>query len=156
VSAVHDDGTDRIQTIQTQALGLMQSWSESDPTQAGRFDFPIHVGTGSMSSSLVYFEVQPGQHCGRHTHSAEEIAYIVAGSAEVEIGDMRASASDGGLTLIPAMALHDVHNVGSTTLKVIGFFSAAAVVTTFGGILSPLGTSTIVIGAPLEEPALAQ
>ena len=45
---------------------------------------------------------------------------------------------------------------GSTALKVIGFFSSAAVVTTFDGILSPLGTSTIVIGAPHEEPALAQ
>jgi quercetin dioxygenase-like cupin family protein len=145
-----------VQTIQTQVLKLMQSWSDSDPTQAGKFDFPIHVGTGAMSTSIVYFEVQPGQHCGMHTHSAEEIAYIVAGSAEVEIGDERASASEGGLTLIPAMAPHDVHNVGSTTLKVIGFFPSAAVVTTFGGILSPLGTSTIVIGAPHEEPALAQ
>jgi hypothetical protein len=37
-----------------------------------------------------------------------------------------------------------VYNVGSTALKVIGFFSSAAVVTTFDGILSPLGTSTMV------------
>jgi quercetin dioxygenase-like cupin family protein len=145
-----------MQTIQTQALDIMQSWSDSDPTQAGRFDFPIHIGTGAMSSSLVYFEVQPGQHCGMHTHSAEEIAYIVAGSAEVVVGEARASASEGDLTLIPTMAPHDVYNIGSTALKVIGFFSSAAVVTTFDGILSPLGTSTIVIGAPHEEPARAE
>jgi len=54
------------------------------------------------------------------------------------------------------MVAHDVHHVGTTTLKVIGFFSSAAVVTTFDGILSPLGTSTIVIGAPQEEPTLAR
>jgi hypothetical protein len=41
-------------------------------------------------------------------------------------------------------------------LKGDGFFSSAAVVTTFDGILSPLGTSTIVIGAPQEEPTLAR
>jgi quercetin dioxygenase-like cupin family protein len=139
--------------VQTQAVELVQSWSDSDPTQGGKFDFPVHVGTGAASSSLVYFEVQPGQHSGMHTHSAEEIAYIVAGNAEVVVGDERASASEGGLTLIPAMLPHDVYNVGNTTLKMIGFFSSAAVVTSFDGILSPLGTRTIVIGAPHEEPA---
>ena len=137
--------------IQCDELELLEAWSESDPELRGRFDSPISVETGAASTSVVYFEVAPGDHCGRHKHSAEEILLILEGDAEAEVGNERGRASRGGLILVPAMAPHDVRNVGSGTLRVVGFFSSAAVVTEIEERLEPMGTTMLVIGA--SQPA---
>jgi quercetin dioxygenase-like cupin family protein len=134
-------------------LELMEGWSEADPTKAGRFEFPITVGTGAASSSVVYFEVAPGQHVGRHTHSAEEIAFVVSGTAEAELDGQRSAAPAGSLVLIPTMAPHDVYNVGTDVVRVVGFFASAAVLTKFEDPIAPMGMSEFTIGqAPAEEP----
>lgn len=142
-----------MQTIQTNELDLLEGRGRTDKTQRGRFDFPLHVGMGAAASAVVYFEVAPGEHCGRHTHSAEEIAYIVEGTAELEVGDERERGEGGALALIPTMVPHDVHNVGNTTVKVVGFFAAAGVITKFEDAFEPFGTDTFIIGmAPQEAP----
>jgi quercetin dioxygenase-like cupin family protein len=140
-------------SVQTGELQLLEGWSETDPTMRGRFDFPIHAQTGAASSSVVYFEVAPGEHCGRHTHSAEEIALILEGTAEVEVGGERGTIRAGGLGLVPAFSAHDVYNVGADTVKVVGFFSSAAVVTKFEDTFAPMGTDLFIIGAPAMEGA---
>jgi quercetin dioxygenase-like cupin family protein len=137
--------------IQCDELELLEAWSDVDPELRGRFDFPISVETGAASTSVVYFEVAPGDHCGRHQHSAEEILLILDGDAEAEVGDERGRARRGGLVLVPAMVTHDVRNIGSGTLRVVGFFSSAAVVTEIEERLEPMGTKMLVIGA--SEPA---
>jgi quercetin dioxygenase-like cupin family protein len=137
--------------IQCDELELLEAWSDADSELRGRFDFPISVETGASSTSVVYFEVEPGKHCGRHKHSAEEVLLILEGNAEAEVGDERGRASRGGLVLVPAMVAHDVRNIGSETLRVVGFFSSAAVVTEVEERLEPMGTKMLVIGA--SEPA---
>jgi mannose-6-phosphate isomerase-like protein (cupin superfamily) len=137
--------------IQCDELELLEAWSDVDPELRGRFDFPISFETGAASTSVVYFEVAPGEHCGRHKHSAEEVLLILEGNAEAEVGDERGPASRGGLVLVPAMVGHDVRNIGSETLRVVGFFSSAAVVTDIEERLEPMGTKMLVIGA--SEPA---
>jgi quercetin dioxygenase-like cupin family protein len=141
--------------VQTAELELIEGWSATDPSMHGRFDFPIHAETGAASSSVVYFELAPGDHCGMHTYSAEEVALIHAGEAEVEVAGARTRLTAGGLGLVPGFAPHDVRNVGSEPLKVVGFFSAAAVVTKFDDVFEPLGTSLFVIGAPQPQEATA-
>lgn len=142
-----------ITAVQTDRLDLMQSWSDADKTQAGRFTLPISVQNGAAGSSAIYFEVEPGQHCGMHTHSAEEIALLLGGEAEVVIGGEKVRAYSGGLVLIPTMVSHDVFNVGDKVVKVVGFFASAAVLTNFEKPLQPLGTATFVLGAPEPQPA---
>ncbi|CAM4397799.1 hypothetical protein PAAL109150_24760 [Paenibacillus alkaliterrae] len=44
----------------------------------------------------------------------------------------------GELALIPAMVPHNVRNIGSETLKVIGFFSSPNVESTFAEPLMPI------------------
>jgi quercetin dioxygenase-like cupin family protein len=134
-------------------LDLIQGWSRADPRLRGRFTFPLHAGVGAASTAVVLFEVEPGDHCGRHTHSAEEVLLILDGEVEVEVGDERARLGAGGLALIPAFAPHDVHNVGDRPYRALGFFSASAVVTSFDAVLEPLGTDVIVMGAPEPSPA---
>lgn len=142
-----------IAAVQTDKLDLIQSWSDADKSQAGRFTLPISVQNGAAASSAIYFEVEPGQHCGMHTHSAEEIALLLEGEAELMVGGEKVRAYSGGLVLIPTMVRHDVYNVGDTVVKVVGFFASSAVLTNFDNPLQPLGTASFVLGAPEPQPA---
>jgi quercetin dioxygenase-like cupin family protein len=114
-------------TAKTTELELMQGWFDSDPEHArARVAFPINKWAGSNDSAAVYFEVEPGDRLARHTDSAEEVLYIVAGEAEAEVGDERGRLTAGDLAVIPALVPHGLVNVGTETVKVVGFFSASS------------------------------
>jgi quercetin dioxygenase-like cupin family protein len=136
-------------------LELIEGWSETDPERRTRFTFPIFNQTGAASTSVVYFEVDPGEHLGTHTDSAEEILYIVSGTAEAVVGDERGEVGPGSLALIPAMVPHDVVNRGNETVRVVGFFSSSTVISVFDDPFAPIGKR--VLGTPQpEEPGLAE
>jgi len=136
-------------------LELIEIWSETDETRRARFTFPICNLTGAASSSVVYFEVDPGKHLGMHRDSAEEIVMIVSGSAEAIVGEERGKVAAGSLAVIPAMVPHDVVNIGDEPVRVVGFFSSATMVSVFDDPLAPIGKC--VVGTPLpEEPVLAE
>jgi quercetin dioxygenase-like cupin family protein len=130
-------------------LELMDGWAENDPEMRMWVDFPIFAATGTKSSAVVYFETKPGHHIGRHTDSAEEVLLILEGTAEATVGDERGRLSTGELALVLEMVPHDVYNVGDKTLKVLGFFSAAEVVSTFDEPVMPEGRR--VVGTPPPE-----
>lgn len=128
---------------------LMQVWLESDPESAKlRVTFPINKWTGSRDSAVVYFEIEPGDRLARHTDSAEEILYVVAGEAEAEIGDERGRIAAGDLAVIPAMVPHGLVNTGDQTIKVVGFFSESEIISTFDEQIQPIGASVVNQGAP--------
>ena len=80
----------------TTELELAQGWFDSDPEHARvQVAFPINKWAGSHDSAVVYFEVEPGDRLPRHTDSAEEILYFVAGEAEAEVGDETGRVSRG-------------------------------------------------------------
>jgi quercetin dioxygenase-like cupin family protein len=133
-------------------LRLREYWSEADPTIRGRLSLPVHTGTGASSSAVIYFEHGPRQHHGRHTEGAEEIVLVLDGEAEVSAGDERMRLTAGAIALVPAMVPHDVANVGQGRLRVLGFFSSAAVVSHFDEALVPFGGRELTIGAAEEEP----
>lgn len=136
-------------------LELIEIWSETDQTRRARFTFPIFNLTGAASSSVVYFEVEPGKHLGMHRDSAEEIVMIMSGNAEAIVGDDRAKVGAGSVALIPSMVPHDIVNVGDETVRVVGFFSSSTTVAVFDDPLAPIGKC--VVGTPLPaEPVLAE
>ncbi len=85
--------------------------------------FPISAATGAAATAVVSFEVAPGGRQGRHTDSAEEAILVLAGEAEAEVDGERGRRGPDGLALIPAMAPHDVRNVGAGPLRAVGFFA---------------------------------
>ena len=103
-------------TVQTDELELIEGWSENDSTRRARFNFPIFNLTGALNTAVVYFEVDPGDHLGMHTDSAEEVLYIVSGTAEAIVGDERGEIGPGSLALVPAMVPHDIVNTGDETV----------------------------------------
>jgi quercetin dioxygenase-like cupin family protein len=132
-------------------LELMEVWYEDDPTMRIRVNFPFFLGTGTKSTAVVYFEIEPGYRLGTHTDSAEEILLILEGEAEVSLGDERGQVSAGEMALVPAMVPHGLRNVGEETVRVVGFFSSNVIVSTFDQPMMPFGQR--VVGTPpvLEE-----
>jgi quercetin dioxygenase-like cupin family protein len=136
-------------TAKTSDLDLMQGWFDSDPEHLRvRVAFPINKWRGSRDSAVVYFEVKPGDRLARHTDSAEEILYVVAGEAEAEVGDERGRIAAGDLAVIPAMVPHGLVNLGRETVRVVGFFSEAEVISTFTEPVQPFGAAVLNQGAP--------
>ena len=130
-------------------LDLMNLTSETDETRRLRVDFPISSVAGAASTSVVYFELEPGAHTGMHTDSAEEIVVILSGRVEAIVGDERGELSAGGLGLVPALVPHDVRNIGDETVRVVGFFSSSTVVSVFDDPMMPAGTR--VVGTPIPD-----
>ena len=137
-------------TASTPDLDLLEAYVDSDPRGRVFPAFPINRFTGAEHTAVVYFEVQPGDYLPTHTDSAEEILYIVAGEAEAEVGDQRGRISKGDLAVIPAMVPHSLLNVGTETVKVVGFVSDSEIISTFQQPVQPFGVSVMNQGAPAE------
>lgn len=135
-------------TVNVHELELVEGWVDGEPDVRGAFDFPIQAAAGAAASSVIYFEVEPGRRIPRHLHTAEEILFIAAGTGEGEVGDERASLSAGDLVLVPAHAPHLVRNTGTETLRVVGFFASAAVITTLDDTVMPMDTRVLVTPQP--------
>ena len=127
-------------------LELMEVWYEDDPTMRVKVNFPFFLGAGTMSTAVVYFEIEPGHRLGTHTDSAEEILLILEGEAEVSLGDERGRLSAGEMALVPAMVPHGLRNVSEETVRVVGFFSSNVIVSTFDQPMMPFGQR--VVGTP--------
>jgi quercetin dioxygenase-like cupin family protein len=136
-------------------LELMEVWYEDDPTMRLRVNFPFYLGTGTKSTAVVYFEVEPGHRLATHTDSAEEMILVLEGTAEISLGDERGKLSAGEMALVPAMEPHGLCNAGEETVRVVGFFSSNVVVSTFDRPMMPFGQR--VVGTPpvLEEEEVA-
>lgn len=136
-------------------LELVEVWYENDPTMRLRVNFPFFLGTGTKSTAVVYFEIEPGFRLGTHTDSSEEILLILEGEAEVSLGDERGRLSAGEMALVPAMVPHGLRNAGDETVRVVGFFSSNVIVSTFDQPMMPFGQR--VVGTPpvLEEEEIA-
>src|SRR6266581_21243 len=96
----------QMQAVQIDELELFEGWSQGDAGMRVRAGFPISSGTGTKSTAVVYFELQPGEHLGSHTDSAEEILLILEGKGEATIGEEQAAVQAGTLAAVPALTPH--------------------------------------------------
>jgi quercetin dioxygenase-like cupin family protein len=135
--------------VNVRELDLMEAWSDADAAMRVRSAFPLHADAGTKSSAVVYFEIEPGEHLGRHTDGAEEVLYIVDGTGEAEMGGERVELRAGTLAVVPELVPHAVYNTGDTTLKVVGFFAAAELEHVFEQPLQPMGVT--VVHTPMAE-----
>jgi quercetin dioxygenase-like cupin family protein len=136
-------------TADLNKLEMIEAWYEQDPAMRISFKFPFYAATGNESSSVVYFEIEPGHYLGTHTDSAEEIVLVLSGTVEASLGDEAGLLSAGQAVLIPAMVPHGIRNIGDETARCVGFFSAPIVVSNFDQPMMPLGTRTV--GTPPVE-----
>lgn len=118
-------------TVDLTELDLTQETSELDPRNSLRYAFPFSSAEGTASTASVYFELEPGRRLARHVDSAEEVLIVLSGTVEAAVGDERGMISTGGMVVVPALAPHEVTNVGAEVARVTGIFSSSTVVSTF-------------------------
>lgn len=128
-----------MQTADFLHLETHDAWYEDDAAMKIRATFPFHAATGNQSTSVVYFEIEPGHYLGTHTDSAEEIVLLLQGTVEASLDGERGQLTAGQAALIPAMVPHGIRNIGEDTAKCVGFFSAATVASEFDQPLMPFG-----------------
>mgnify|MGYP000489455243 CR=1 FL=1 len=106
--------------------------------------FPLFSAHGTKKLATVYFEIEPGDHLGTHTDSAEELLIILAGDAKVTIGKEVSKVSAGKLALVPEMVPHNIANMGNITLKVLGVFGGANnIIATFENDWLPTNSNVV-------------
>ena len=137
-------------------LELHETWTKNDASQHCRSTFPLAEALGTENSTLVYFELAPGDHLGRHTDSIEEVLLIVAGTVEVSVAEEKGQLSQGHIAVVPTMVPHDLRNVGRETAKVLGFFGGPNLVATFDEVWLPDDTRVIDTAAMFSQMAQAQ
>src|SRR5215216_6667617 len=104
-------------------IELVEGWYEDDPSVRVRFGAAFDAATGAAASSTLYLEVPAGHRTPWHTHSAEEVVYVIEGTAEAGIGQQKLRVGAGGLVLIPSGEPHGLENVGEGPLRFLAFFS---------------------------------
>lgn len=132
----------------TQDLDLIHFTSPEDRDRACRANWALHREAGTASTAVIYFELEPGKHLGRHTDSAEEVLVVLEGTVEAIVGEERVRLEAGALALVPAQVPHDVRGVGDRTARVAGVFSSNSIVSVFDGEWQPVGSRVVTTPMP--------
>jgi mannose-6-phosphate isomerase-like protein (cupin superfamily) len=79
------------------------------------------------TTQLCIFEqwCDPGCGAPTHLHAVEEVLTVLAGQAEVWVGDERATLNVGQSVIVPAGHRHGFRNPGGTTLHVEATLAAS-------------------------------
>jgi quercetin dioxygenase-like cupin family protein len=68
-------------------------------------------------------EVAPGVFAGRHTHTGEEIGYILEGQGEILVeGQPAQPVKPGDSFIVPNGTKHDAHNTGTVPLRMVSVY----------------------------------
>jgi quercetin dioxygenase-like cupin family protein len=124
-------------SVKLNELPLRTTWTENVPAQRAHSTFPFLGAEENEYTSVVYFELDPGNELGSHTDSAEEILLILAGKVEVTVGEAKAVVEAPSLALVPTMVSHNLRNLGEERARVVGFFPARYIVATFDNAWLP-------------------
>lgn len=131
-------------SVDLNQLELNEFVGKTDKKQHCKATFPLLGAHGTTDLATVYFELQPGDHLGRHTDSAEELLFVLEGDVEVEIGGDVSMASAGNMALVPVMVPHNLKNTGKTKAKILGFFGGANnIVATFEEEIMPINHNVV-------------
>ena len=122
-------------------IELSQSWQEEDESARWRSGPGHSPSNGAQSSGSSILEVDPDCRLPRHTDDAEETIVVLAGSAEVIVGDEHRRLPAGGLAVVPKLAAHEVRNAGTTVLRFIALYAEPDVVTRYERMVQPDGSS---------------
>jgi mannose-6-phosphate isomerase-like protein (cupin superfamily) len=78
------------------------------------------------SRQLVVFEqtCAPGVGAPPHIHAVEEVLRVIAGCAQVIVGDEQTTLEPGDAVTIPAGAVHAFTSVGDTPLRILAILAS--------------------------------
>lgn len=85
----------------------------------------MYASAATGAHQLCIFEqwCAPGHGAPAHIHAVEELLRIVAGEAEVRLGDEWRQVAAGASVLIPAGVVHGFRNIGDGPLQVLAILA---------------------------------
>ena len=127
-------------------IDLADAWVDGDEQARWRSGSGHAEEQGATTTGTSLLEVPEGCRLPRHTDSAEEVAVVIAGTAEIEVAGERARVGAGGVALVPKDLPHEVRNAGEGTLRFMAVYASTDVVTTYDVDVQPDGRRE---GSPL-------
>lgn len=101
-------------------MATMKSWDDIEDIQLDDMKRRIFTGDNVM---LVRNVIRPHAVLDAHSHSNEQILYILEGSCEAIIGEDRIQMKKGDMVLIPGGTVHQVTATGDNELVALDIFS---------------------------------
>jgi quercetin dioxygenase-like cupin family protein len=133
-----------------------EAWNDYDPSMRFITAFPITAAHGTASSTVAYYELEPGRHSGLHADDAEETIYVADGEGEIFISGRQERLEAGGFQFVPSGVQHDVYAYGDRPLRLLSFFPSARVESTFTEMLLPFGSYTVSSDQPAAIPQVQE
>jgi quercetin dioxygenase-like cupin family protein len=95
--------------------GLAPEGAQAQQTGTKRTDLQRHdLSARGRDVVQVRVDFDPGYHSPRHTHTCEEIVYVLEGTLEYQVeGKSPVTLKAGDVLFIPAGTIHAAKNVGS-------------------------------------------
>jgi quercetin dioxygenase-like cupin family protein len=90
------------------------------------------MGLGKLS--VWKQTIAPGGATPPHFHDCEEVVLVVAGTGAIHLSDGSHTFGAGTTLVIPPLERHQIVNTGSTSMEIVGIFSATPV-----GVFEPGG-----------------
>lgn len=87
------------------------------------------AGDGLDQLSVWRQSMAPGAATPPHSHDCDEVVLCLGGTGEVHIDGVMHSFSHAQTIVLPKGKLHQLFNVGTTHLEIIGIFAATPVST---------------------------
>jgi quercetin dioxygenase-like cupin family protein len=142
--------------MEQQAEGppAVEVWQDYDPSQRFIAVFPVTTEQGAAASTVAYYIFEPGRHSGLHADNAEEVIYCADGVGEVFVSGKQVKLEPGEFVVVNEGVQHDVYAYGSTELRLLSFFAAAVVESTFQDPIMPMGTN--VMSSDLNAPVVRE
>lgn len=132
--------------IPSDQLARAHVHGETDATVRWQGAFATCGGNGSVMSSIIVYEIEPGGSLGWHTDATEESQYIVSGTGTLQTEDGDQAVGPTSVFVLPANVRHNLANTGTETLRAVAFFAAAMFTQTFDQVMLP--PNTHVLGTP--------
>jgi quercetin dioxygenase-like cupin family protein len=127
--------------IDPRRLEYSEAWQEGDAGARWRSAPGHSPSDGAADSGSSLLEVQPGKRLPRHTDSAEEVIVVLAGTAEVAVGQERRTLAPGGVAVVPKCVPHEVRNAGEELLRFAAIYAEPDVVTSYEREVQPEGST---------------
>jgi mannose-6-phosphate isomerase-like protein (cupin superfamily) len=86
----------------------------------------MRISTATGAEQLCVFEQWCDPGCGAppHLHTVEEVLTVLAGRAEIRIGEEHATLTAGQSVIVPAGHRHGFRNTGETVLHIEAILAA--------------------------------
>lgn len=122
-----------------EALDFAESYFEADESARWRSAAGHSPSQGARASGSSVIEVPAGCRLPRHTDSGEETIVVLAGRAELTVGEERAELAAGAIAVVPKDVHHEVRNDGQETLRFVAVYASPDVVTRYDREVQPHG-----------------